>query len=83
MTTATIIKPAVNDRRATRQRNLRLGLQLGGVAIFMVAFSAVLWWSADVLCDWAGIGLNPNAAPRSEIRIDDPGIRVLEKADHE
>ncbi|TVR08959.1 MAG: hypothetical protein EA401_13355 [Planctomycetota bacterium] len=61
--------PASNDRSQTGRRNLRLGLKLGALAVFMVCFTTVLWWTAGILCDWAGIGLNPNSQPRTEIRM--------------
>ena len=62
-----------------RQRNRRLGLMLAGVAIFMAAFTTVLWYTAGILCDWAGIGINPNAQPRSEVRM----IATPESREHE
>ena len=60
------------------KKNSQLAYKLTGVAVFMTCFSVVLWWSADMLCDWAGIGLNPNSGPRSEIKMAIPSVRFIE-----
>ena len=52
-------------------RNRRLGLRWGLLAVGMIAFTVVLWYTGDMLCDWAGIGIAPGAdRPRSEIRLE-------------
>ena len=61
-----------------QRKNSRLGVKLTGVAVFMAAFSVVLWWSADMLCDWAGVGLNPNSGPRSDIKMTIPSVRFID-----
>ena len=63
------------------RKNARLARKLWAIALFMTGFSVILWWSADMLCDWAGIGLNPNSGPRTEIKMAIPAVRFVDEAD--
>lgn len=56
-----------------QQRNRRLAVKLVIVAILMALFTPVLWYTGGILCDWAGIGINPGSdRPRSEVRMLPP-----------
>ncbi|TVR10812.1 MAG: hypothetical protein EA401_12020 [Planctomycetota bacterium] len=53
-----------------QRRNLRLAVKLTIIAVCMLLFTPVLWYTGGILCDWAGIGINPGSdGPRSEIRM--------------
>lgn len=41
-------------------RNARLGLKLGLVAGLMVCMAPVMYFTGGLVCDWAGIGFNPD-----------------------
>lgn len=64
---------AVTPRAAELQaRNRRLAIKCVVVVFLMVGFTPVLWYTGGILCDWAGIGINPGSPPRSEIRMGPP-----------
>ncbi|MDA3959233.1 MAG: cytochrome c oxidase assembly protein [Planctomycetota bacterium] len=46
---------------SSAKSNASLGLKLGGVAVFMVFMAPVLYWSGSIVCNWAGLGFNPDA----------------------
>jgi len=50
------------DEADVRRRNGRLGRRLGFVVVLMIAFAPFLYWSGGLICDWAGIGFNPDRA---------------------
>ena len=74
---------AANDAAVVEVRNKRLGVKLGLLAVFMVFFTSFMWWSAGILCDWAGIGLNPNSGPRTEIRMEIPAVQIIDPSTDE
>ena len=40
------------------EKNRKLGLRLGLVALFMIAMSPVLYWTGNMICNWVGVGFN-------------------------
>jgi cytochrome c oxidase assembly protein subunit 11 len=46
--------------RQVGQRNNRLGAKLGLVAVFMIGMSPVMYMTGGMICDWAGLGFNPD-----------------------
>ena len=54
-----------------KRKNRRMGLSLGLVAIAMLPTAYLMWVTGGLICDWAGIGINPNR-PSTEVRVLPP-----------
>lgn len=80
MNPPSLSNPSEPHPQRLKERNRRLAWKLVVVAILMAFFTPVLWYTGGVLCDWAGIGINPGSdRPRSEVRMLPPSSDDVER----
>jgi len=78
MSATSHVRPAVTSE--VQHRNRRLGFWVAMGSLSMLAFAPVLYWTGGLLCDWAGIGFNPDQVEK-QLREDRAADAPLLPAD--